>query len=642
MNDEAMRIPAVIPFLLLTLGVSAQSPAVPNRAPLTPGAFSLLPLGSVKPAGWLQRQLRIQADGLTGHLSEFWPSLGPDSGWLGGSGESWERGPYFADGLLPLAYLLDDEPLKAQARRWVEWTLTHQRPDGSIGPLKDNGWWPRMVMLKVLVQYAEATADPRVEPLLTRYFAYQLAEGPRRPLELWARHRWADELFAVLWLYNRTGNPKLLELARLLHSQGYDWNAQFANFSYTSRLPRNQASQDTHVVNNAMALKTTPLWYLVAPDPALKAGFYRQLAALDRYHLQPHGGHSGDEHYAGLSPSQGTELCSIVEAMFSLETVLTVFADPRLGDRLEKLAYNPLPGTFDKTMWAHQYDQQANQVMCSRFPRDWTTNGPASNLFGLEPNFGCCTANFHQGWPKFVANLWMATPDQGLAAVAYGPSSVRSLVRGSVPVTITEDTEYPFRDTIRFTVTPSKPTRFPLVLRIPEWAAAATLTINGQPRSGLAPATFHSIDRTWKPGDTVVLRLPMPVRTTRWFHDSVALERGPLVFSLPIGEEWRKMNHHPQAPDWAVYPTTAWNYGLIDSPATVVERPLGDYPFSPEGAPVQIKVRGRRLPEWSLESGSAGEIPIGPVHSVRPLEDLTLIPYGAAKLRITAFPRLAE
>src|SRR5262252_605233 len=130
----------------------AHSAFVKNRAPLTANVFYLLPLTSIRPKGWLRRQLQIQADGLTGHLDEFWPDVGPNSAWLGGSGEGWERGPYYLDGLVPLAYLLDDPRLIAKVRPWMEWTLTHQRPDGSIGPEKNTDWWPIMIMLKALTQ----------------------------------------------------------------------------------------------------------------------------------------------------------------------------------------------------------------------------------------------------------------------------------------------------------------------------------------------------------------------------------------------------------------------------------------------------------------------------------------------------------
>jgi hypothetical protein len=178
-------------------------------AKLAPTVWLALPLGQIRPTGWLRRQLRIQADGLSGHLDEFWPDVGPQSGWVGGPGESWERGPYFIDGLFPLAWQLDDETLKAKAMRFINWTLNNQAPSGMIGPASNDDWWPRMVMLKVLAQYHDATADPRVIGVLTRYFHYQLAALPTRPLRDWGKYRWQDEVLVVEWLYERTGDALL-------------------------------------------------------------------------------------------------------------------------------------------------------------------------------------------------------------------------------------------------------------------------------------------------------------------------------------------------------------------------------------------------------------------------------------------------
>ena len=619
---------------------------VKNRPPLAPNRYYPLPLTSVRPRGWLERQLRTQAAGLSGHLDEFWPDLGPNSGWLGGTGESWERGPYFLDGLVPLAYLLGDQRLIDKARRWVDWTIAHQRPDGSIGPRKNTDWWPNMIMLKVLTQYHEATGDERVIPLMRRYFAYQLRAMDSRPLQEWAVFRWGDEVLTVLWLYNRTGDTNLLDLARKLREQGHDWKQQFEHFAFTDKAGRQQLSLATHVVNNAMALKTEGEWWVVSSDASDRTAAGRQLDEMDLYHLLPNGVHSGDEHYAGRNPSQGTELCAVVEGMFSVENLLAIFGEPALGDRLEKLAYNPLPATFSADMWAHQYDQQPNQVLCTLHQRDWTNNGPESNLFGLEPNYGCCTSNFHQGWPKFAAGLWMATADDGLAAVAYGPSEVHATVRGGVHASIVEETEYPFRDTIRLQVNLEKNAGFPLTLRIPGWAEGAVIAVNQQRMPDVRPGRFFTVDRRWENGDTVELKFPMKLRVSRWFRNSVSIERGPLVYSLMIGEEWKKLRDKAPAADWEVYPTTAWNYGLALDPAhpessiEVRERPVGEYPFIPDGAPVELIARGRRIPEWKLSNGSAGPPPESPVRSTEPVETLTLVPYGAAKLRITAFPLL--
>jgi hypothetical protein len=163
-----------------------------NRAPLVENPYIQLPLGSVKANGWLYDQLKLAANGITGHLDEVWTDVGENNGWLGGNGESWERGPYWMDGLLPLAYLLNDKTLIAKAQKWVNWSLDHQRADGQFGPgpdtagmtpeekknAIDNGlydWWPRMVMLKVMQGYYRATGDERVITFMTKYFKYQLA-----------------------------------------------------------------------------------------------------------------------------------------------------------------------------------------------------------------------------------------------------------------------------------------------------------------------------------------------------------------------------------------------------------------------------------------------------------------------------------
>jgi uncharacterized protein len=628
--------------------------AMKNRAPLTQNAFYLLPLTAITPAGWLRAQLQVQADGLSGHLDETWPDVGPNSGWLGGSGESWERGPYFLDGLTPLAYLLGDARLKAKAQKYIDWTLDHQAPSGMFGPRSNDDWWPRIVMLKVLTQYQEATGDARVIPLMQRYFQYQLAELPKRPLRDWGRFRWQDEAVSVFWLYNRTGDPKLLDLVSMLHAQGYDWIAQYADFKYKERITRDYIKLEeggglkdlalaTHGVNNGQAIKTGPVWSVFSGSETDRKAVLQMIAELDRYHGLPNGMFSCDEHLAGPSPSQGSELCTVVEYMFSLEQSLAILGDPALGDRLERLAFNALPGTLTDDMWAHQYNQEPNQVECSLHARPWTTDGPESNLFGLEPNFGCCTANFNQAWPKFAASLFMLSHDDGLVAAAYAPCEVRTMVRGT-QVHLVEETNYPFRGGVHLTVNPTAPLAFPLLLRIPHWAAGTKIRVNGQLQPQSAAGSFARIERTWKTGDRVEVDFPLEPRVSRWFHNSVAVERGPLIFSYGIGEDWLKLRDRGMTADWQIYPTTQWNYALALDPASpaqgiaVAESEMKDLPFSAKNTPVKLEVKARKLPQWRAVDGVADPVPESPVTSDRPQETITLIPYAAAKLRITAFP----
>lgn len=628
------------------------APVVKNRAPLRPNAFYPLHLGSITPAGWLKRQLRIQADGLSGHLGETWADMGPNSGWLGGTGESWERGPYYLDGLLPLAYALDDSALKAKAQRFVEWTLTHQAANGMLGPAGNSDWWPRIVVLKALTQYQEFTSDPRVIPAMQRYFRLQLAELPQRPLRDWGKFRWQDEALSVLWLYNRTRESWLLDLGRLLHQQGFDWIGNYADFRYREKitpefikLNENHGLGDTalatHGVNNGQGLKTGAVWSVFSGSDNDRANVRRALDVLDQFHGLPNGMFSCDEHLAGRNPSQGSELCTVVETMFSLEQSLAITGDAALGDRLERLAFNALPGTFDDAMWAHQYNQEPNQVECSLHHKPWVSDGPESNLYGLEPNFGCCTANYHQGWPKFANTLWMATADDALVAAAYAPCHVRTIVKGA-PVDIVVDTEYPFRGSVKINVQPASATSFPVLLRIPSWAGGTTILVNGARQPSPQAGAFARIGRTWMPGDSIEISFPMKPRTSRWFNDSIAVERGPLVFSYGIGESWVKLRDRGLTADWQVFPVTAWNYALDPSDLQVTEAALGDVPFNRKNAPVRIAAKARKLDTWRAEDGVADAIPQSPAPSAAKDEEIELIPYAAAKLRITAFPELKK
>jgi hypothetical protein len=645
-------------------GVSASAPSpdnlhgkapLANRSPLAAQPFLPLPLGSIKPTGWLRQQLLIQANGLGGHLDETWPDVGVQSGWLGGTGESWERGPYFLDGLIPLAWLLDSEPLQAKARKFLDWTLDHPWPNGMIGPTSNNDWWPRMVMLKALTQYYELTADSRVLPVMSGYFRYQLQELPRRPLADWGRFRWQDELVSLLWLYNRTGDPQLLKLAKLLQAQGWNWRAGFEHFPFKDRVTvldltrmRYQAAPSSsaestmfsHGVNNAMGIKASALSFLVSGDAADLTAVQRQLALLDEYHGLPIGIFSADEHLAGRNPSQGVELCTIVETLYSLELALAITGDPRLADRIERIAYNALPAAFTNDMWAHQYDQQPNQIECSLKLSAWATNGPDANLFGLEPHFGCCTANFHQGWPKLTASLWMASSDGGLAAMIYAPCEVSTLVNG-VSVRVSEVTEYPFRDRVQIEIHPERELNFPLKLRLPMWARGATVNVNGKSATSTTRDGFIVLTRTWRSGDRLDITFDFATQAIRGFHNSVSIEHGPLVFALPITSRWVKLRQDKLTADWEVYPESAWNYAIAEPfRFQRTEQAVPSVPFSDKAPAVAITVNARRVAEWTSVPGGnyAAPPPLSPVEPSGSPQELRLIPYGAAKLRVTSFP----
>jgi DUF1680 family protein len=618
---------------------------------LRPVKFKAMPLGTIKPTGWLKNQLQIQADGLSGHLDEFWPDIS-DSAWFGGESDSWERAPYWLDGVVPLAYLLGDEDLIKRVDAYMDQIIANQDESGWISPAEsaaDYDLWAIFLVLKPLIQYYEATGDERVPEVVEKTLRWVDGHIDRRPLFNWGKFRWFESLLSIYWLYERTQQDWLLDLAVKLQAQGFDWSSFFQRFPLKGITPKGKWTFMGHVVNNGMAVKAPALWWRLTGEQSDRQMAYDMMAKQDLYHGQAAGIFSGDECFAGKNPSQGTELCAVVEYQFSLEMLLSVLGDPLFGDRLEKVTYNALPATFSPDMWSHQYDQQVNQVECSiRENRLWTTNGPESNIFGLEPNYGCCTSNLSQGWPKFAANLWMRAQDDGLAAVAYAPSSVSTQIK-DIPVSIESVTDYPFRQDIQLSVSVDRPVRFPLHLRIPGWADEASIAI-GDSKHSPSAGSFYVLDREWSGKTEVNIEFPMKPRATRRYNDALILERGPLLYALMIGEEWRRVNADkpnrelPHA-DWEVYPTTPWNYALDLNEESLdtlkfEEHPVGAVPFSPAGAPLSVKVCGIRIDAWKLENGSAGELPQSPVSVTGNLEEIVLIPYGCTNLRIAEFPTI--
>lgn len=629
-----------------------------NRAPLRPGPLLKLPIGAVRPSGWLERMLRLQADGFHGHLTEISEFLRKENNaWLSPSGRGergWEEVPYWLKGFQDCGYLLGDERLMQEARVWIEGAIGSQQPDGWFGPGEGRSGlatdlrgrddlWPNMIMLFCLQSFHEQTGDPRVIELMTRYFKYLTGVPEDRFLVgYWPKMRAGDQLYSLFWLYNRTGDDWLLDLAHRTHRHAARWDTGIIN---------------GHNVNLAQGFREPATYHLLSHDP-------KHLAATERiwtdlraeYGQVPGGMYGSDENcrpgYTG--PRQAIETCAIAEEMLSNEILLGITGNPSWADRCENVAFNSLPASMTADLKALRYLTAPNQPQSDHVSKSpgIQNGGP---MYCLDPHaHRCCQHNAGHAWPYFAQHLWMATAGNGLAAVLYGPSRVTAKVGDGVEVTLTADTKYPFEERVRLALSTPRAVRFPLHLRIPSWCEAAKLELNGgllavQPKAG----TFVRLERTWSDGDTIELELPMQVRVRTWTRNrnTVSVDRGPLTYSVRIAERQVRHGGTDRWPAFDLFPDSPWNYGLRLPPDNVASAfevvaqpwPADDQPFRWDTTPIQLKARARQIPAWTLDAkGLVHEVQDSPVRSTAVDETITMIPMGAARLRIAALPVIGE
>ncbi|WP_395575681.1 beta-L-arabinofuranosidase domain-containing protein [Streptomyces sp. BK79] len=619
--------------------------AVPSRraGALVPEAFRKLPAGSVTARGWLAGQLRLQLDGLCGQFEDLSHFLDfSATGWVHPERGAWEEVPYWLRGYIPLAVATGDKRALDRSRAWIEAVLATQQSDGFFGPralrTSLNGgpdFWPFLPLLQALRTYEEYTRDARIVPFLTRFLRFMNAQGPGAFDTSWVSYRWGDGLDIAVWLHRRTGEAFLLDLAAKMHTLGADWTGP---------------TPSRHNVNIAQGFREPAQYAQVTGDAELTRATYRAYdQVMDVYGQLPGGGMAGDENYRPgfTDPRQGFETCGVVEFMASHELLTRITGDPVWADRCEDLAFNILPASLDPQGKAIHYITSANSIGLDNAPK---TQGQFQNGFAMQAfqpgvdQYRCCPHNYGMGWPYFAEELWLATPDGGLAAAMYAPSEVRAQVAGNTTVTVTEDTGYPFTETVTLTVSTPRPVDFPLRLRVPGWCDGPELRVNG--RSVAAPdgPAWTTVKRTWRGGDKVTMRLPQRTTLRHWpeQHDAVSVQRGPLTYSLKIGERYERYGGTDTFPEYAVHATSPWNYGLTPSPRTAVARddgPVPDNPFTQETVPVRITTEARRIEEWIADDERVvAPLQPGPARSDAPVETVTLIPMGAARLRITAFP----
>lgn len=591
----------------------------------------------IKPTGWLRRQLEIQAAGLAGNLDLVWPDV-RDSAWIGGNKEGWERVPYWLDGFIPLAYLLEDEELIARANHYVDAILDRRADDGWLCPcsLEERDTydiWAAFLIGKVLALYCEFTASERAEKAL--YDAMKCLHTMDFHLFDWGKFRWFECFIPLQYLYDRYPEDWIPELARKLYEQG----AHYEDYLDRWKRPVNQWTFETHIVNLGMMLKAPAVYKtLLGEDYPYDAESFWQI--LNQYNGMPAGIFSGDECLSGLHNNQGAELCSVVELMYSFEALYAITGNPVWMERLEKAAYNALPATNSDDMWTHQYDQMTNQIACMTFPGKsfFRTNNSDAHLFGLEPNFGCCTANMGQGWPKLAMSTFLHT-SKGIELPLMLPASLSTTING-VAVTIRMETEYPFRHSCRYIVETEQPVAFELKIRIPAWAKEFSIDTSAELQDG-----YYLLNRTWESTASFEIVYTDEAHFVERPYELAAVEYGPLLFALPIDTEYRMLEYERDGVerkfpycDYELIPQSEWRYGFC-SIGEVTELDGDNIPFSSEAPRLAVSAKMVRV-DWDYADGYTTVADYQPVsrNALDDAVDMTLIPYGCAKLRMTEMP----
>jgi hypothetical protein len=460
----------------------------------------------------------------------------------------------------------------------------------------------------------------------------------------WPKLRAGDNIESALWLYNRSGQPWLLDLARKIHRGMARWDRDVI---------------DWHNVNLAQGFRAGTVFGMLSKEARdLESAERNYETVMGRYGQQPGGGFVGDENCrpGHVDPQGGIETCGIVEFMHSFEMLTRITGLPLWADRCEEIALNNFPASMTPDEKALHYITSVNQVQLDRNNKAPGIQNDGT-MFSYSPGevYRCCQHNVSHGWPYYAEEMWLATADNGLCASLYAPSDVTAKVAQGGSVSIREETGYPFRDGVDFKLSAQQAARFPLYLRVPQWCAAATVKINGEAVAvKTRPLSYIVLDRTWKDGDRVALQLPMRLAVRRWpkNQDAASVSYGPLGFSLAIRERWEKYGDmKAKWPEWEVFPESAWNFGLVldaQDPARSFEiaRKPGDVPlepFTPEAAPLALKAKARKIPNWRMDRNQmVDRLQPSPVRSTEPVEEVRLIPLGAARLRIGMFPVIGD
>ncbi len=666
-------------------------------------SFHEIDLKDIRPDGWLRKYLEIQRDGLTGHPEAT--GFPFDAEWWGvaesqaGSGKPgyphnfwgpYEQTAYWIDGAIRCGYLIQDDELVKKAGQTIDYVMAHPDEDGYLGPqLMKHGEefsrWPFAVFFRAWMARYSVTSEEAILKTLSNHYL----SGTRAHIH----EREVCNIETMFWLYEKTGNQKLLRQAVEAYEE---YNRLCNGRDNTVAVMLSDKRGTEHGVTYNEIGKLAAIVYMYTGNKTYLDAAINGFRKMERDQGLIDGVNSSTEALKGKDPLDSHETCDISDHAWALGYLLMATGKVEYADKIERVCFNALPGAVMSDFKGLQYFSCPNQVLAT------STSNHNDHFKGFTwmayrpcPGTECCPGDVHRAIPIFAGRMWMKDERNGLAAVLYGPGSVTTIVGDeNQTVTVDERTEYPFSEKIDFVIHTADEVTFPFSLRIPVWCQGARISINGQVTS-LKPqaGSFVTLNETFEDGDWITLELPMALKLSHWPKGGIGIERGPLVYALKIGEDWQQTSDQdpisedwrvvphtqrsmpPEYPAWNLYPTTPWNYALavneinLDEVVQVVTQPVGLVPWSPENAPVELHVPARQVAGWEIDCSEKlvsnfvksfesenimvtesieGHFELTPdlpdpqdlpQHLSPQTEIITLIPYGCTHLRIAIFPQ---
>lgn len=601
----------------------------------------------MKAEGWMKEVLTTQRNGLTGHIQVAGAPFDKE-GWGDAAQkkmdrwEDFEQTGYWADGALRCGYFIDDPELTRRVKEWVDFQIDHPKEDGFIGPELHN-LWPHVVFFRVIMAEYSRNPSPRIIKALSNHYKNAARSqtliktgGPEWDFN----ERTMLHIEMLCWLYQQTNDAFFIEKAEDTYKAFCSRKSPFTMQAFLS-----DEVPIVHSVSSFETLKIPVILYINTGKKEYLDAAIHGIQKVYKYHGLADGIPSGNEAHDGNMPNEVHETCCVSDAQWALGYFLQATGDVQWADLMEKICFNAAFSVVWKDFKSLQYYSSPNQVIARNNSSFCMYVGGQDRMaYRVAHGPACCNGNMNRMIPLFCSRQWMKKGDNGIVAAMYAPSSFTTKLKGSKnEITIQEETNYPFEETIRFRMKMKRSTPFSFWLRIPQWCKGASITVNGQAADIVCKAgTFVEVQRKFSDGDIIELKLPMKAHSVSMPYDGVAFERGPLVFSLNVKaqEEITETREHDgiKFQSRILTPLSEWNYAPVDAENIEVVN-SNDYSnlWNPETTPVRLKVKAVTVTNWQLYRDNF--TPYMP-SVIRKGEEkvIELVPVGTTVLRMTVFP----